>query len=62
MTKRKIKEIWMLIRAKHYAVLIANSENEIAWAIDSLKKADDIAKQGFSIPLSPDKKEGSHDG
>lgn len=41
MNKRKLKEIWLLIRAKHYAVLIGDSENEIAWAIESLRKADD---------------------
>lgn len=58
---RKLKDIWLLIKAKHYAVLIGDSENEISWAIESLRKADDVAKQGFSIPLSPDKKEGSHD-
>ena len=59
--RRKLKDIWLLLKSKHYAVLIGDSENEIAWAINSLRKADDLAKQGFSIPLSPDKKEGSHD-
>ena len=38
--QRKIVEIWKLIKAKHYALLIADSESEIAWAIDALSKAD----------------------
>lgn len=44
--KRKIKDIWSLIRAKHYAVLLGDSEEEIGWAIESLRKADDAAKRG----------------
>lgn len=46
MSKRKLKDIWQVIKAKHYAVLIGDSEAEIAWAIDALHKADDVTKQG----------------
>ena len=41
---KKIKSIWSLLWAKHYAVLLADSENEISWAIESLNKADNLAK------------------
>ncbi len=44
MRQRKITEIWKLIRAKHYALLLADSEEEIAWAIESLRKADELAQ------------------
>ena len=39
--KRKLKDIWLMLKSKHYAVLTADSEEEISWAIDSLRKADD---------------------
>lgn len=38
---RKLKTFWQLIFAKHYALLLGNSEDEISWAIESLKKADE---------------------
>lgn len=41
---KKIKSIVQLIRAKHYAVLVADSESEITWVIESLRKADEVAK------------------
>ena len=43
--RRKLKSIWQLIRAEYYAVLIGNSEEEISWAIESLRKADERAKE-----------------
>lgn len=42
---KKIKSIWSLIRAKHYAVLVGDSEQEISWAIESLRVADELAKE-----------------
>jgi hypothetical protein len=44
MSKRKLKEMWQLFRAKHYALLLADSDEEISWAIESLRKADELAK------------------
>jgi len=41
---KKVKSIWSLLRAKHYAVLVADSEDEISWAIESLRKADELAE------------------
>lgn len=43
--KKKIWEIVKLIRAKHYALLLGDSEEDIAWAIESLNKADQVAEQ-----------------
>lgn len=37
---KKLKSIWTLIKAKHYAVLTGSSEEEIGWAIEALRKAD----------------------
>jgi hypothetical protein len=34
----KLKDIIRLIKAKHYAVLIGDSQEEISWAIESAKK------------------------
>lgn len=42
---KKIKSLWQLIRARHYAVLVGDSEQEISWAIESLRKADDANKR-----------------
>lgn len=42
--QHKIVEIWKLIRAKHYALLIGDSESEIAWAINALRVADNATK------------------
>jgi len=41
---KKIKSMWSLLCAKHYAVLLADSEEEISWAMESLRKADEIAQ------------------
>lgn len=38
---RKLKDIWRLVRAKYYAVFVADSEEEIGWAVETLRKADD---------------------
>ena len=46
MSNRKLKDIWLLIKSKHYAVLIGDSEEEISWAIESLRKADDAHSKG----------------
>ena len=32
----KLKSIWSLIKAKHYAVLTSDSEQEINWALETL--------------------------
>ena len=42
---RKLKDIWLMIKSKHYVVLTASSEEEISWAIESLRKADDESKK-----------------
>lgn len=47
--QRKIVEIWKLVRAKHYALLIGGSEEEIGWAIEALRNADNLAKSKPSI-------------
>ena len=41
-TKRKLRDIWLLLKAKHYAVLIGDSEDEIGWAINALREADNV--------------------
>ena len=42
MSKRyKIFEIWKLIRAKHCALLLADSEEDISWAINTLRAAEE---------------------
>ena len=41
---KKLKAIWTLIWARHYAVLQGSSEEEIGWAIETLRKADEKAK------------------
>lgn len=47
--QRKIVEIWKLVRAKHYALLIGGSEEEIGWAIEALRNADNLAKSKPAI-------------
>lgn len=42
---KKLKSMIELLRAKYYAVLVADSEEEISWAIESLRKADDESKK-----------------
>jgi len=37
--------MWSLLKARHYALLLGDSDKEISWAIESLRKADDQAKQ-----------------
>ena len=37
---KKLKAIWTLIKAKHYAVVIADSEQEIGWMLGTLRQAD----------------------
>jgi len=46
---KKLKSIWTLLWAKHYAVLEGSSEDEIAWAIESLRKADNQAKHSAIV-------------
>lgn len=41
---KKLKSLWTLLWSKHYAVLVGSSEEEIGWAIESLRKADNNAK------------------
>lgn len=41
---RKLKDIIRLIKAKHYAILISDGQDDISWAIESLRKADDDSK------------------
>lgn len=38
--QNKITEIFKLIRAKHYALLIGDTQEDITWAIRTLEKAD----------------------
>ena len=40
----KLKSIITLIKAKHYAVLEGSSQDEISWAIESLRTADNLSK------------------
>ena len=40
MGRRKLKSLWSLMWAKHYAVLLGSNEQEINWAIETLRKAD----------------------
>lgn len=46
---RKLKDIIRLIRAKHYAVLIGDSQDEISWAIESLRTADNLSKHSAIV-------------
>jgi len=39
MSKRKLKDLWYVLKARHYAVLTSDSEQEINWALETLKKA-----------------------
>lgn len=41
----KLKDIIKLLKAKHYAVLVGDTQDEISWAIESLRKADDESKK-----------------
>jgi len=43
--KRKIKDIWLLIKAKHYIVLTSESQAELNWALETLRKANDESKK-----------------
>lgn len=42
--RSKIISLWQLLWAKHYVVLLADSEQEIGWALITLQHADDKAK------------------
>lgn len=51
-TMRKIQALWRLVKAKHYALLVADSKEEISWAIESLRKADiptNVTKEGSDV-------------
>ena len=41
---KKLKSLCTLLWSKHYAVLVGSSEEEIGWAIESLRKADNNTK------------------
>ena len=38
---RKVKDLFKLLKAKHYAVLIGDSEEEISWALNALQEAEE---------------------
>ncbi len=43
--KRKLKTLWQIIWAKHYAILLGDSEAEIGWAIEAIRNADELNKK-----------------
>jgi len=46
---KKLKSLWTLLKAKHYAVLEGSSEDEISWAIESLRTADNSDKHSAIV-------------
>lgn len=41
---KKLKTIWQLLRAEHYALLLGDSDKEISWAMETLKIGDNLTK------------------
>jgi len=46
---KKIKSVWALLWAKHYAVLTGDTQDEINWAIESLRTADHASKHPMIV-------------
>jgi len=44
---RKIKSLWLILKSKHYAVLIGDSEQEISWALQAIQQAQDKELENF---------------
>lgn len=45
----KLRSMVELLWAKHYAVLIAETQDEVMWAVESLKTADNQSKHSAIV-------------